>query len=521
MLDEAAKQCGGFSALSLEATLSTPLTNNTTVTVVLYDDTGALVDQESGVMDDRMIDQQAGSGGINLIIGDVAPTHIAASINTLTQLGEGYRLVITTVDSGDTEAFDSGLIPTNCSQALAVGDDYGQTRLTNLVRLPAANDPLGPSHTPDLTTQRRSLETLLTEAGWSYTITTNAEDFTHELRTGGYVAYLLLSEQVKLEESAQKELREAVYRGEGLIEAGGYDQRQGRIDVALGVKFQGKHSRMQGFSLIDNSVTPFGDADFHLIDRTLRAATDGASVFGTFVDRGAVTTETAMTRYSYGQGRSIYIGFDLAAESALATTDLLLDILLLDALVYVHPETLPLLVQGMYPLRISLDNLGVATPGQVILTLSSGVSVLDSGIATVNAQSLIWPFHLAEPDQLTLDAWIKLPEEPVLITALIQSGIASDWVDQDIFFLKLAPEALMTVQVVSMHADEITDKAYKQVQKYLGWAEEDSLAGRWSAALSALLRASDALVVINTPESAALRVEVAEAIRTVAINMKK
>ncbi|TXL03543.1 hypothetical protein BMR07_14870, partial [Methylococcaceae bacterium CS1] len=164
MLDEAAKQCGGFSALSLEATLSTPLTNNTTVTVVLYDDTGALVDQESGVMDDRMIDQQAGSGGINLIIGDVAPTHIAASINTLTQLGEGYRLVITTVDSGDTEAFDSGLIPTNCSQALAVGDDYGQTRLTNLVRLPAANDPLGPSHTPDLTTQRRSLETLLTEA---------------------------------------------------------------------------------------------------------------------------------------------------------------------------------------------------------------------------------------------------------------------------------------------------------------------------------------------------------------------
>jgi hypothetical protein len=160
-------------------------------------------------MNDRTINQQTGSGGINLIIDDIAPTHIAASINALTQLEEGHRLVITTVDSGGTETFDSGLIPTDCSQALAVGDYYGQSRLIDLSRLPAANDPLGPNHTPDLTTQRRSLETLLTEAGWSYTITTNADDFTRELRAGGYVIYLLLSEQVKLEESVQKELREA------------------------------------------------------------------------------------------------------------------------------------------------------------------------------------------------------------------------------------------------------------------------------------------------------------------------
>ena len=87
--------------------------------------------------------------------------------------------------------------------------------------------------------------------------------------------------------------------------------------------------------------------------------------------------------------------------------------------------------------------------------------------------------------------------------------------------LELVPEALVTVESVNTHAAEITDKAYKQVQKYLGWAQEDSLAGRWPAALSALLRASDALMTIKTAESAALRVEVAEAIRTVATNLKK
>lgn len=167
----------------------------------------------------------------------------------------------------------------------------------------------------------------------------------------------------------------------------------------------------------------------------------------------------------------------------------------------------------------ALDNLGIATPGRVIMTVPQSVNVIDAGDAAGDGQRLIWPFNLAEPDQLTLDAWLKLPAQPVLISALIQSGATPDWIDQNTVSLDITPEALATVDAVHVQAVAITDKAYKQVQKYLGWAQQDSAAGRWTDALSALLRASDALIAIGTPQSDALRVDVAEAIRSVAIHL--
>jgi len=69
------------------------------------------------------------------------------------------------------------------------------------------------------------LEALLEANGWSYTIVIDEPAFTHELRSGGYLVYALFSEQQKLSSQQQKELREAVYRGECLIVAGAHDQR--------------------------------------------------------------------------------------------------------------------------------------------------------------------------------------------------------------------------------------------------------------------------------------------------------
>ena len=101
------------------------------------------------------------------------------------------------------------------------------------------------------------------------------------------------------------------------------------------------------------------------------------------------------------------------------------------------------------------------------MTVPQSVNVIDAGDAAGDGQRLIWPFNLAEPDQLTLDAWLKLPAQPVLISALIQSGATPDWIDQNTVSLDITPEALATVDAVHVQAVAITDKAYKQVQKYL------------------------------------------------------
>ncbi|MBN2701232.1 MAG: hypothetical protein JXR29_07265, partial [Methylothermaceae bacterium] len=387
-------------------------------------------------------------------------------------------------------------------------------------RSKGGNDPLGPNHRPDLPTQRTVLETLLTEAGWSYTVVTRSDDFARELRSGGYVAYLLLSEQVKLAESVQKELREAVYRGEGLVEAGGHDQRQGRIDEALGVTFHGKHAGMTGVGLRDSSVASSGDAEFQLVDRSLRASLEGATAIGYFSADGMATGEPAVTAYEYGLGRTVYAGIDLLAEASLTGADVLYGELMLDALAYVHPDDLTHLTQVIYPVRVALDNQGVATPGQVILSLPEGVTVVDARGAEIDAGALIWPFDLAEGGHVTFHAWLKLPDVPVPIDALIQSGAAPDWVDQKTLTLDLAPAPLPTVEEAYALAASIKGQAYKQVRKYLKWAQNDSATGDWPAALSSLLRAADALIPIATPESESLREAVARAIRTVSIHIE-
>lgn len=516
LLDEAPKQCNGITRLGLEGAIDPPLGPDMPLDVELYDAAGNLIDHESGRADDRLIDTNPG-GGANLVLDDIAPSHVAVSLSAANALGAGYRVA---ASGGDAVMLDSGLIGTDCAEALAVEDIAGDLRVTDLQRPPAANDPLGPNHLPDLNTQRMVLETLLTEAGWSYTLVTDQDGFARELRTGGYLAYLLLSEQVKLDEGVQKELREAVYRGEGLVEAGGHDQRQGRIDEALGVKFLGKHAQMTGLALADSPVAPAGDAQFQLFDRSLRASLAGAAAIGYFSADGTVTAEPAVTAYDYGLGRTVYAGIDLLAEASLPGADGLYGALLLDALAYVHPQDLTPWAEGVYPVRVSLSNEGLATPGRIVLTLPEGVGVVDAGGAEASGNTLVWPFDLPESGHLTFNAWLKLPAAPVTITALIQSGVAPDWADQGTLTLELVPEPLITVEDVYALAAPITDKAYKQAQKYLDWAQGDSAAGDWPAALASLLRAADALIPIATPQSAALREAVARAIRTVSIQIE-
>ena len=115
--------------------------------------------------------------------------------------------------------------------------------------------------------------------------------------------------------------------------------------------------------------------------------------------------------------------------------------------------------------------------------------------------------------------WLMLPIEPVKVEAVIQSGIAPDWLHRLNLTFDISTIALFTVEAAYLNAIDITDNAYNQVQKYLGWAQQDSIDGQWTDALSALLRASDALIAIDTEQSDSLHVDVAKAIRTVSTKL--
>jgi len=125
---------------------------------------------------------------------------------------------------------------------------------------PNDDDPHGPNAAPTLTAQRAFLENLLEQEGWTYTIVTNDDAFTNELRSGGYTVYALFAEQEKLDTQVQEELREAIFRGEGLVVAGAHDDRHQHLNDALGIKFEGKLSNVQNLSLHDSPLHEASEA---------------------------------------------------------------------------------------------------------------------------------------------------------------------------------------------------------------------------------------------------------------------
>jgi len=464
---------------------------------------------------------------LDLPAGATTPALIDESDSAYLDLGV-YACVLQAQIQGTWATLGKALFevlepPIKIEATLADGD-HG--RLLVLLDDPAttpsgsADDPLGPNRDPDLATQRRYLEALLQGAGWSYTIVTRPEDFAAELRSGTYATYLLLSEPAKLDESAQKALREAVYRGEGLVGAGGHDRRQGRLDDALGINFIGKLPHAGGLSLADSPLHAAQSAPLGLTDRVLRAQTEGATVLGRFTDTyGAVTEEPAVTEFVFGQGRSVYLGLDLLAEAALAGGDNLYGQLILAALERVRSATVAPLPGRAYPVALTLLNQGIATPGRAILTLPPDVRVAGPGEVTPQDNTLIWPFNLAEGETVRLTAWLVLAEGDLHLDALIQTGTDPNFVDHVSTALDLAAQSEASVTGALNAVIRLNDEKYKQVEKYLRWAEEDWVAARYASSADALIRAADALARIDDAHSGAIRLQVAKALRAVSRNI--
>jgi len=390
-------------------------------------------------------------------------------------------------------------------------------RILALLDPDTGNDPLGPNHLPTLTVQRATLEKLLDDAGWSYTLVTDADAFARELRSGGYVTYLLLSETVKLAETVQQELREAVNRGEGLIEAGGHDQRQGRIDEALGLKFNGIYPRMTGIAIDGDGFTATGQIPLQLTDRTLNFTLDGAAALGRFLQDGVMTPNLSLAERHYGRGRAFHAGYDLLAEASLPGADARHGQLLLDALNRTHPDPLVPYAHSVYPVTVKLANLGIATPGRVVLNLPAGIAVIDAGGASQTDSQLVWDFNLAEKAEAEYTAWLKLPEVPVTVKVTVESGSGSSYKLQQALTLDIDTVSANDLQAALEAISPLTDKAYKQPRSDLQQAESQRLAGNWPATLDALRSAADRLSAIETAIAAQIRLSTDRALRNVSI----
>jgi len=144
--------------------------------------------------------------------------------------------------------------------------------------------------------------------------------------------------------------------------------------------------------------------------------------------------DVAVARYAYGEGRSVFVGFNLLSEAliseaAAGSSDNSFTTLLLKALEDVNPDSLTYTEGLAVPLTLTITNQGTATTGQLTINLPAGSQVLDNGGAQQvpqanNATNLIWPVTLANNATATLTFWLQLPQDQTvaLITAAIESN---------------------------------------------------------------------------------------------------
>lgn len=430
---------------------------------------------------------------------------------------------------------------------------------------------------PGLSQQRAWLEQTLDGAGWSYTIVDNQYDFSRELRSGGYTVYALLSEDVKLDNTTLQELREAVFRGEGLLVAGVHDERNSVIDETLGVKPTGKTSAA-GIEVLDTGFHSPVEINFNERRQVLKARLEGAEVYARFTgydkdrdddrkyrrdddrdhqhdkhskgydnddsrhdredhydhsedhwkdggkDRDHADTNIAMAGNAYGEGRTVYAGFDLLREAVIheAAPDNLFKELLLHTLDTVHPETITPVSGDVLPLRLTVQNMGIAAPGRAVITLPPGSIVLDSGEAdAIGEDQLVWSFNLTEGGTADITVYVLPPYAdfaPQLFEALIQTGQAPDFIDYDTVELSVTPAAVPEIDALlsDIEALQHVDYSIKQAAHHLSDAQRHFDRHRYEQALAELLKATDKLMQSRHAQAGDIRLQVDVLIKAVA-----
>jgi len=406
------------------------------------------------------------------------------------------------------------------------------------------DEPHGPKGAPSLTEQRLFLETQLKAAGWSYTIVTNDDDFAVQMRSNGYVAYALFNEHEKLDKQVQQELRERIYSGEGLFVAGNHDERNHYLNAALGIEHKGKHSKASSFTFKLSPLGLSGEQVLTFEDKPLRTELNGAGIVAEFniVDDHHESDEhsdknknehdssdddehesheyskAAVTSYQFGLGKSVYVAFDLLAHATATQDPNLLDDLLNAGLLYTHPTNLNIIPTNVLPILLTLTNEGIATPGQVVVTLPEGVQIVDSMAGTqLNAQGqLVVPFTLEEEQVFSSRFYVRLPATSGSFTfnASIQTGIEPELEEYEVINLIITRplysglnDALATLNGVSNE-----HKYYKKALEKLNKAQQYVLKNKIESVLKELIKATDYLAKVTHDKVEEIRVMVDHAI---------
>lgn len=382
------------------------------------------------------------------------------------------------------------------------------------------------AETPPLVEQRAFLQTLLQDNAESFTLVSKLTDFRTAFHSGAYTQYLLLAAApLHLDWPLAKALREAVNRGEGLIVADGGKPVAQRHDLleALGIAKSHGHNKNipnttekhkpsnSGFGahsleLLESPLHPVGTAILERDDRYALIPTDSAEIAALYRNlyhcRGDCkqhTDKPAILFNTYGQGHSVYLGFDLLAEATLEQQggSQTLRQLLLNSIAYTRP-TQPNQYHGVpQAIRLNLENNGSALQGHILLNVPENSQILDAGSAEIlSPNQLRLNYALDSGASQTYTLWLipAYSAGNALITAQIFATQNGALTERQTLHLTLPQQTLPTLSAVIAELSTLNnDKHLKKARQRLQQAHHHlSKNQRWPAYREHLF-ATDAL----------------------------
>lgn len=426
---------------------------------------------------------------------------------------------------------------------------------------------------PALETQYGVLEALL--SGRAYTLVDNVQDFKKALLSGQYQQYLLLSERQSLDHVTAKMLRESVNRGEGLIVAGGRAPNAEPLWETLRIASSRQHRygdwdddddedrhhhksgqlRAEGLRLLETPLAPAEDLYFNL-ERLLPRIDQGrATLAGVMLNpelahpmvkryrddddddwddddwddddrhkrpsRKALQEEAIVTYTDYGQGKAIFIGYDLLAEAAYLGgsgfnqhTQLLMS-----SLNFTTPLNQEFRVGGVVPVELLLENLGSETPVTAVIQWPPGSHILAS-VPAANDESGIseWTVDLFTDETARLTSW-AVPEYTdgrANVIADIYIGADTTQAPYQRHALELHAVQLATLATIKQDLALLKDTATqrrdrKQLKRAFHWlkkAQHFYNKNKRDKALNMLLYTTNYLKEVDGANVVALRLQV-------------
>ncbi|GMV27894.1 MAG: hypothetical protein AMXMBFR59_00190 [Rhodanobacteraceae bacterium] len=391
------------------------------------------------------------------------------------------------------------------------------SRVLVLVRCEDANCVDDPICTAGRAAQ---LEQLLAALGVEHRVVDDADAFEQALRSGRYTTYWISGGAAPLAYRLAEELREAVFRGDGLIVDGAHQSRNTLLDPVLGVNF------VERLAANDPGVV-VGDGSLYAAGSYLgrgaaqHYAAAGAQVQGRFGDAGSTP---AVFSHVYGAGRTLLFALDLPASLAdVAQAGAWTDVLRRSFRHVAPPAAASPVGKAYVPLRTTVTNTGAALELEVTMALPAGVQAetAQPTASASTATALTWRVALAAGETRVFDAGLRLPDADANHRVLTRIGrvVGSDVIplaDRELVLparslADVAAEATALVEALAVTPAEQAARAGALAD--LGQAVLLQGQGRREAAVAALLDAGERLATISGAGAAAARRSVAEWLR--------